>query len=211
MDNAFLIGNAAIVRLLLKAKADLEYRNLRTWTAVYFLWDPDPNHIHPDVVGEILEICMAHDFSGWNEPDPDGWTPSHRAAAYGSFEDIQNLHCKGANLRCGTTDLLWNPMACAVWFGNDSTFDAFIELFSVDEILEIKDGRGWTLLHMAAKYGYKHMLRILLDLGADTGVLTFGTDRWVAQTLHFRRLTAETIAREYGHGAVWDDLMEGKD
>ena len=177
MNNAFLIGNVAIIRLLLDAGAELEYRNSRTWTALSFLWEPT-RPAHPSTT-EIIELCMTQGFSAWDDTDSMGWSPAHRAAAYGRGEDIRNLEFKGANLHGYTTDFLWGPMTCAVWYSNESTFDAFMDLFEVDEIVGICDSRGWTLLHMAARKGCEHILRRLLLIGADRGALTMGTQWWV--------------------------------
>lgn len=205
MNNAFYIGNVAIIRLLLDAGAELEYRNFRTWTSLSYLWDPTrPAHT---TTTEIIEICASHGFAAWNDTDPSGWTPLHRAAAYGRGEDILNLESKGANLHSYTTDFLWGPMTCTVWYSNASTFDAFMDLFDIEEILGISDTRGWTLLHMAARNGCEHILRRLLLVGADRKALTIGTEWWVIEKLEWKRLTAETIARAYGHGELWDKLV----
>ena len=99
------------------------------------------------------------------------------------------------------------PVTCAVWNSNESTFDAFMDLLPVEEILGVKDSRGWTLLHIAAQNGCKHILRTLLDLGADLGALTVGTRHWVTESLENKSLTAEVIAREYGHGELWDEVV----
>ena len=150
---------------------------------------------------------MSYGFAAWDDTDASGWTPCHRAAAYGRGEDIYNLECKGGNMHSYTTECMWGPMTCAVWRSNESTFDAFMEILPVAEILGIKDSRGWTLLHMAAKEGCEHILRGLLKIGADTEALTVGTTYWVTDNLDWKRLKAETIAKEYGHGDLWAALL----
>ena len=99
-------------------------------------------------------------------------------------------------------------MTCAVWYSNESTFDAFMDLLDTEEIMGISDPRGWTLLHMAARNGCEHILRELLRIGADREALTVGTEYWVREGLEWRSLTAETIARAYGHGELWDKVVE---
>ena len=151
---------------------------------------------------------MTQGFSAWNDTDTRGWSPVHRAAAYGRGEDIRNLELKGANLHSYTTDFLWGPMTCAVWHDNDSTFDAFMDLFEIEEVVGIIDSRGWMLLHMAARNGCEHIMRRLLLIGADREALTMGTQWWVIDALDWQSLTAEKIARAYGHGELWDKLVE---
>ena len=203
------MGNVGIIRLLLDAGADLEYKDSKLWTSVSFLWDPSrPAHTNTT---EIIQLCASRGFSAWNDPDIRGWNPVHHAAAWGRGEDIRNLSWKGANLHSYTTDFLWGPMTCAVWHNNPSTFDAFMYLFEIEEVLGIIDSRGWTLLHMAAKNGCEHILRTLLVIEADREVLTMGTQWWVLDELDWKRLTAGTIARAYGHGELWDKLVEEVD
>ena len=111
-------------------------------------------------------------------------------------------------LRCTTSDL-WGPMTCAVWNGNESTFDAFMKLLEPEEVLRMIDNSGWTLLHLAAENGNMHILKTLLDTGIDSGALTVGPQGWVPN-LEYEKLTAERIAREFGHGKLWDSLMLGR-
>lgn len=153
---------------------------------------------------------MSRGFADWNDTDTEGWSPCHRAGAYGRGEDVRNLNDKGGNMHTYTTEFMWGPMTCAVWFNNESTFDAFMDLLPVEEILDIRDTRGWTLLHMAAQSGCKHILGRLLEIGADPGKLTMGTKYWVMERLEYKQLTAETVAREYGHGELWDEVVKRK-
>lgn len=150
---------------------------------------------------------MSEGYSMWNEVDPSGWTPCHRAGAYGTHEDIYNLFYKGGNMRSYTTDYLWGPMTCAVWNNNESTFDAFMDLLEPEEILNFRDSSGWTLLHVAAENGSRHIMKTLLDIGVNPRALTVTPQHWVPKRLEWEKLTAETIAREYGHGELWDSVV----
>ncbi len=97
-------------------------------------------------------------------------------------------------------------MTCAVWNNNESTFDAFMDLLESRELLDIRDSTGWTLLHLAAENGSRHMIKTLLSSGADPGALTVGPQHWLPKRLEYERLTAETIAREHGHGELWESV-----
>ena len=81
-----------------------------------------------------------------------------------------------------------------------------MDILHPKEILEITDVRGWTLLHMAAQNGCRHMMKRLLELGADPDKKTMGTRYWVLESLEYQRLTAEEIARAYDHGKIWDEV-----
>ena len=207
LDIAFRLGKTDIIRQLLRAGADLDYQNRRTWTALSYLWDPD--RPTPASASEILGICSAAEFAEWNQTDPSGWTPCHRAAAYGTGEDIYSLHCKGGNMRGYTTDDLWGPLTCAVWKDNESTFDVLVGLFDAVEVRDVRDSNGWTLLHLAAENGSRHMIKTLLDLGVDPKALTVPPQEWLPEKLVWEKLTAEAIAREYGHGDMWDCVVTG--
>ena len=202
---AFWVGNVETIRLLLKAKAEPDYKNKSGWTAAAYLWDPERPAL--EHLNEIMILCKSHDYEAWNEVDEYGWTPCHRAGAYGRGEDIHALSVMGANLHMYTTSHLWGPITVAVDNQNDSTFDAFMDLFPVQEIITLQDTRGWTLLHMAAQVGNEHMIKKLLHLGADTTALTIGAYNWMYECLRWKRVTPETVARAYGHGDLWDKLV----
>ena len=89
---------------------------------------------------------------------------------------------------------------------NKSTFDALVELLPREEVLNVKDARGWTLLHFAAKSGFRHAMKTLLDFGAKTEVLTAGTDNWVTDNLEWERLTIDMIAEECGYIDILNEL-----
>jgi ankyrin repeat protein len=206
LNNAFLLGNPAIVRTLLANGADLEYKNARTWTSLSFLWDPERPPLEDRNIAEILDICNSNKFSAWSDPDFIGWTPAHRAAAYGSGNDIRNLRYKGADLHACTTECRWPPVTIAIWRGNESTFDEFVK----DVPNDLRDTRGWTMLHFAAQNGSRHILEALLNRGVDRDALTVPTDVWIMEGLDLegRKLKAQTIARAYGHGDVWDRVVQ---
>ena len=101
-------------------------------------------------------------------------------------------------------------MTCAVWNGNESTFDAFMDLLKPEEVVNMTDSNGWTLLHLAAENGNRYILKALLDIGINPRALTMGSQDWMPERLKWKSLTAETIAREYGHGQLWDSVVAGK-
>jgi hypothetical protein len=196
----------AVIRILLNAGADLEYQNCRSWTSASYLWDPDrPSH---SSTSEILDICAAGGFSGWNDTDVRGWGAVHRASAYGCGEDIRKLANKGANLHAYTTDHLWGPVTCAVWNSNESTFNAYVDLLKDEEMVVFRDSRGWSLLHFAAQKGSERIMRRLIETGVPIEAHTMPTSDRVKEGLEGKGLTAEMIAREYGHGTAWEKSVQ---
>ena len=204
MNSAFYIGSVEIIRLLLSAGADLEYKNFRPWTAPSFLWDPD--RTTPEDTDEILDICMEKGYTAWNDTDEEGWTPCHRAAAYGRGQDIRNLNHKGGNMLMYSTNEGWGPITCAVRYANKDTFDALLKILRAEDVVDFRDYRGWSLLHFAAQGGCEAIVETLLDLGAEPGIVTEPTYYWVIESLEYKALTAEVIAREYGHKKICERL-----
>ena len=211
MNSAFFVGNPEVIRLLLSQGAELEYKNARTWTSLSFLWDPERPPLDEINMAQILDICAREGFSAWNDADFLGWTLTHRAAAYGSGDDIRNLKYKRVNMHSYTRDLLWAPITVAVWSGNVSTFDELVKVLPKVEIITFCDTRGWNLLHFAPHNGSGHMMRVLLNLGIDRSILTARSDAWIKAELEWLELTAEDIARAYGHGDIWDIVIQELD
>jgi ankyrin repeat protein len=209
LNNAFYIGNSKLVKLLLEHGAEIDCKNARSWTSISYLWDPQRQQHSSEEVAKILTLSSSNYFSAWNDTDTRGWTPAHRAAAYGTFEDIYSLRCKGANMHKYTTEYHWGPIHYAIWFNNESTFDALVDQDTLPraEIVELRDTRGWTLLHFAAQKGSEHMIRKLLASGINRAVVA-STDIWIKDELEWKSMTAEDIARGYGHGEIWDKLIQ---
>lgn len=123
----------------------------------------------------------------------------HRAAAFGTGEDIAALVKRGSSVSL-LTCLNWMPIRCAVRFGN---VDTFLELVKhlPPSFPEEKDVRGWTLLHEAASVGSLSMLQILLEHGADPHAKSIATSYVVPRGLENRRLTPADVARNKGDDA----------
>ncbi|KAH7330013.1 ankyrin repeat-containing domain protein [Rhexocercosporidium sp. MPI-PUGE-AT-0058] len=206
LNNAFLCGYAEIIRILLNAGADLEYVNSRTWTSLSYLWDPElPNHT---CTPEILDICLEKQFYSWDHADTMGWTPIHRAAAFGEGHHIRKLRSLGmVNFDRHTIYTHWLPIQCAARYGNVSTFNALMESFPLRLLLHLKDSRGWTLLHLAAQSGSGELISQLLERCADPNALSDPASMFVPGDLEYKELTPGTIAEHYGHGRAYADAL----
>lgn len=205
MNNAFLLGHSAIIRLLLAARADLEYVNSRAWTSLSYLWDPDlPNHTS---TLEILDICSANRFSSWDYSDTVGWGPIHRAAAFGLGFHVKKLIDLGASADRETVFGNWISLQCAARYGNMSTFTFLAEHIPVPILLTLKDSRGWTLLHLAAASGSAKMMAFLVEIGLDPMALSDPASVLVPEELEYKELTPRNIAEYYGYGMIYDDAV----
>jgi ankyrin repeat protein len=116
----------------------------------------------------------------------------HRAAAYGNAFDVETLIRRGAKYALKTFKLLWTPIFCAVQFGNLSTFNTLLEY--EPDILNHRDIRGWTLLHIAVNAKQTEVVRLLLLMGADPHARTFATDYCVPKALKGISVTPGDIA-----------------
>lgn len=209
LNNAFLVGSIPIIRLLLFAGADLYHLNSRAWTCLYYLWDPDPHLQHPSVTCQILAICSGQGFMGWEFRDSRGWALIHRAAAFGHPDHIKKLF----NMRVISREVIpvtftnWSPIQCAAAHGNLPTFEYLVEKYdtSPSELREMRDNRGWNLVHLAAASGSEEMIVYLVSLGVDPSAESDPADLWMIPELMYKSLTPREIADAYGYGQEYDD------
>lgn len=90
----------------------------------------------------------------------------HRAAAYGNAQHIETLiQWHKPLLDSRTKRTYWSPLFCAVHFGNIETFNELRKYLS--EFLELKDVRGWSLLHVAINAQKIETMKLLIEMGAD--------------------------------------------
>jgi ankyrin repeat protein len=148
---------------------------------------------------EYLELLSSATFSEFDIQDIDGWSAMHRAAAFGTGEDIAALVKRGSSVSL-LTWMNWMPIRCAVRFEN---IDTFLELvkYLQPSFVEEKDVRGWTLLHEAASMGSSSMLQLILQYGADPHATSIATSYIIPEGLENRRLTPADVARNKGEDA----------
>jgi ankyrin repeat protein len=119
------------------------------WTSVRYIYDLQLTNLHTI---ELLDICAARDFDQWDTQDAVGWTIFHRASAFERGCDIKKLLNLRVSFDIYTFTLNWLPIFCSVKFGNESTFNFLVDLIPSSALPTLKDSRGWTLLHLAAKW-----------------------------------------------------------
>ncbi|KAH7351315.1 ankyrin repeat-containing domain protein [Rhexocercosporidium sp. MPI-PUGE-AT-0058] len=153
LEWAFSHRNLPIARWLLHKEADAHYISARGWTAAFGLFGDAPMYKAP--CDEFLDCLASASFVDLDAQDGEGWSVMHRAAAYGTAEQIRSLIYRGASLETRTRHPGWTPAFCAVQFNNISTLKEMIE--SEPQVLEVTDflleNRQLTPMDVARAHG----------------------------------------------------------
>lgn len=194
LSRAFYRRQVVTSRLLLKHGVDINHISGRGSTPLFHLYNPGRTE---NLSPELLEMLISHGFANVNVQSVEGWSGLHRAAAYGSAEDVRHLLYYKADTTLRTCKLLWTPIFCSVRFGNQDTLR---ELAGVEGsfIKRLVDIRGWSLLHIAVDYGSFQVIPFLLKAGLDPHAYSCASDRSLPPELQGRRLTSIDIAEYHG-------------
>ncbi|MGH8455409.1 MAG: ankyrin repeat domain-containing protein [Stenotrophobium sp.] len=120
---------------------------------------------------------------------PDGWTPLHLAAFFGSRDAVLVLVGMGAPLDALSQNPMSNtPMHAAIAGAAGENLAPLLIGFGAD--VHHVGGSGVTALHLAASRGFEPLCRLLLNRGADR----------LAKTEDGK--TAAELARDRGHLAA---------
>jgi ankyrin repeat protein len=149
----------------------------------------------------------SNGFSNFNSQDDKGWTAIHRAAAFGTAEDVRALSRIGAALDIRTHNLGWTPIFTAVCYSNVETLLEIIKIEPLDK--HEADLRGWTLLHVAVGVGSFDVIPDLLRLGCDPAALSNATGHSVPQVFIDIAITPGDIAKACGKEVhdKWTQLL----
>jgi len=194
---AFFCRQPEIARQLISNGADAENINLRGTTPLSHLFQP---HQESNLasVAELIDILTPHSLSGINTQCCEGWTPLHRAAAYGTGQDVESLVKRGANLTLRTSREQWVPIFLAVNSKNIETFEQLVR-YSPPSCIQDSDVRGWTMLHIAAALGNSELVARLVSLGADPHVRSHSSsNELVPEEMHGMQLTPADVAKISG-------------
>ena len=169
--------------------------NAKGWTPIFNIFgQAGVDKVLPSK--EYIEMLSAVSFADLDLQDGEGWSCVHRAAAYGTADDIATLKRMHASISLRTQCLLWTPIFCAVQFGNVATF---LELANCQpSIWTARDVRGWTLLHVAVNAKHAEIVRLLIQGGADPHVQSAATKFFVPEDLKGLSVTPGDIARRRG-------------
>ncbi|KAF1962692.1 ankyrin [Byssothecium circinans] len=198
-----------IARSLLRTKrADVEFLYDGGYTAASFLY----GNSRPKTprTAEFLEILACQSFSQFNAQDQKGWSVLHRAAAWGTADDIRMLLQMGALSHLRTNRLSWTPLLCAVGYKNADTLRALWDIDNDHNSREERDIRGWNLLHVAVGYDNFDAISFLLDNGVDARTLSSATSYHVPPLLRGKNASPGAVAECFGEATYrrWVEALK---
>lgn len=147
---------------------------------------------------EFLAILASHSFSQFNSQDAYGWTVLHRAAAWGTADDVNTLLDLGTVQSFRSRKLRWTPLICAVAHKNINTLHALCDRTADRDVCEEQDIRRWNLLHIAVGYGNLEAIPYLLKKGVDPDAKSTCTSSHVPLMVRERSVTPGEMARVFG-------------
>jgi len=177
------------------------------WTSVRYIFDPERSNRNSI---ELLDIFALRDLCQWDAQDRVGWTILHRASAYGQGKDVRKILNLQASPSLRTFQLSWLPIFCAVNEKNESTFDVLAspDVMPLREMIKLKDTRGWTLLHFAARSGSVAIITKLLKLGLHPKEKTDGSTIKVPEELKMKELAPGDIAHWYQKQDAYEQALK---
>lgn len=189
------LGRLDIARILLSKGAWADHTDARGWTTAFYLWSVRDVQMPTQTC--FLKLLNMDGQCNLGAFGCHKWTALHRAAAFGTAEDVEVLIRYGAEPCICTEGLEWSPPYYSTFHSNELTLR---ELMSSSHGLDINssDVRGWTLLHVAAARGAANILASLLELGADPYRLTKSTSFHVPEALEGKTLTPLDVAKGFG-------------
>ena len=162
MEWAFGNRQVGIARFLLSQGARLDYISPRGWTPVTFLFHPS----NPVVPTEFFDLLSTSGFTDFDVQDRYGSTPLHRAAMWGTTQDVHTLLQLGASPYLTDSDAGRTPAFEAASSNNHANLQRLAKSMSVD-FVHHADFTGRTILHAAVDSGGLETMRLVLELGAD--------------------------------------------
>jgi ankyrin repeat protein len=164
------------------------------WSPVFYLW-PGYDERRTSLV-ECLEIITARSGIEFEVLDINGWAIIHRAAAYGTVDEVAHLLKLGASIRTTVGPLKWTAIHESVFHGNFPVFLDLLPRYSeLNEDINTPDLRGWSLLHIAASAGHDEIIRHLLSLGADPRCRSKPYNSHMPESLYNKRITPGEAAK----------------
>jgi ankyrin repeat protein len=145
---------------------------------------------------QMVNLLAEHTVLELDMVDTQDWTAMHRAAAFGTADDVKALLRLRASPLVSAPQLQWNAIHHAVHGQNVPTLVVMLDHCG-REGLESLDSRGWSLLHVAAANQCAETIRELLRRGANPHCLS-NARNFNMLRLFGQRLMPEDVAFAYG-------------
>jgi ankyrin repeat protein len=155
-----------VARLLVERGASFHHLSIWGWSPLFYLWSR--TFRHPSSTEYLQLLRSKYDFSWLHQSlmDDEGWGLMHRAAIFGTPEDVLMLMRFGVDPYQTIGNFGWTVLHNVVHYG---IVDVFLALAPYYEHMgfDLPDLRGWTLLHIAAAEGHDQIIHHLLLRGAN--------------------------------------------
>lgn len=175
--------NEVMVRTLLRYGANIHHIARNGWSVLFYLWI-DEKTIQPSCLMflRMLQTADPDDLALVEQQlvGDDGYSLLNRAACSGTAEEVNFLVQKGADLSW-KDEFDWGAPFDAVFGDKLENLQTLVQYYP--NFLELRDVRGWTLLHVAAEFGYEDIVRYLLHQGADWQARSWKTNGHVTKDL----------------------------
>ena len=183
-----------ITKLLVERGASFSSRNLSGWSPLFYLWAAE---INPSASQYIRLLRARSDFRLLHERvyDSDGWAAIHRAACFGTANDVELLISFGIDpfdrirpQQERTECENWTVLHVAVWYGALGSVKVLASQYVAGPGIDVTDDDGCTPLHLA-------ILRQRLEIAAT--LLRHGADPLRKTTVAWQCEANDTVSRRY--------------
>ncbi len=155
--------------------------------------------------GDAKEALTALTTSTLNAQDADGETPAMKATQAGSLRTLELLIKAGANFEISDAHG-WTVLHWAVQSNRAEMVGTILDYAPV--LLNVRDKRGLTPLHVAAWTGNAVLVRRLLSEGADVHATTQWGETPLHMTAYFGHLETSEALIEAGADLGREDRMK---
>lgn len=208
LATALQFRHLQITRLLIHAGADFNHKNKYGWSPLFCTWFKEDRSTSAGPLLGLLAANTKFHVMHENVYDKDGWSVMHRAASYGTAQDVSTLIQFGVD-PFAVTKITKNPaddclhnysvLQQVVLYGLADTVKVLLPFYRERfGNIDLPDERDWTLLHMAIEEQHLPVVRMLVEHGADLWAKTKTT--WIPRISdkHHRRHTPFSLAKSFG-------------
>lgn len=204
-----------IARLLIQAGADFHHKNSYGWSPLFYIWFKEDRISSAGPLLGLLAASTIFHVMHRNVYDKDGWSVMHRAAIYGTSQDVSTLVQLGVDPFSVTRSKEKNPaddniheysvLQHVVLDGLTDMVKVLLPIYRERfGNVDLANEQGWTLLHMAVQEQHLPIVRMLVENGADVWAKTEPTLIARVSDRKVRRCTPFSLAKSSGRSFFQD-------